>query len=179
MDEKKRLIDEMIRVNHAGERGAIKIYEGQLKALKLLNKDPELQDIIKEMRDHELEHLKFFEEQIIERQVRPTVLLPIWDLLGTALGFGTALLGKKATTLCTSSVEEVIGGHYGEQIDILSKKFKEEKELKKKFEKFREEELEHKDKAEQLGANNDGLYSLLDTVIKNSSKFAIAISKRY
>jgi ubiquinone biosynthesis monooxygenase Coq7 len=76
-------------------------------------------------------------------------------------------------------VEEVIGGHYGEQIDILSKKFKEEKELKKKFEKFREEELEHKDKAEQLGANNDGLYSLLDTVIKNSSKFAIAISKRY
>ena len=90
MDEKKRLIDEMIRVNHAGERGAIKIYEGQLKALQLLNKDPELQGIIKEMRDHELEHLKFFEEQIIERQVRPTVLLPIWDLLGTALGFGTA-----------------------------------------------------------------------------------------
>ena len=131
MDEKKHLIDEMIRVNHAGERGAIKIYEGQLKALQLLNKDPELQDIIKEMRDHELEHLKFFEEQIIERQVRPTALLPIWDLLGTALGFGTALLGKKATTLCTSSVEEVIGGHYGEQIDILSKKFKEEKELKK------------------------------------------------
>ena len=166
MDEKKRVIDEMIRVNHAGERGAIKIYEGQLKALQLLNKDPELQNIIKEMRDHELEHLKFFEEQIIERQVRPTVFLPIWDLLGTALGFGTALLGKKATTLCTSSVEEVIGGHYAEQIDILS-------------EKFREEELEHKDRAEELGANNDGLYSLLDSVIKNSSKFAIAITKKY
>jgi ubiquinone biosynthesis monooxygenase Coq7 len=179
MDKKKRLIDEMIRVNHAGERGAVKIYEGQLKALQFLNKDPELQSIIKEMRDHELKHLKFFEEQIIERQVRPTVFLPVWDLLGAALGFSTALLGKKATTLCTSSVEEVIGKHYAEQIDILSKNFKEEKELKKKFEKFREEELEHKDKAEQLGANNDGLYSLLDTLIKNSSKFAIAISKRY
>ena len=75
--------------------------------------------------------------------------------------------------------EQVIGGHYGEQIDILSKEYKEEKELKKKFIKFREEELEHKNTAESLGANNDGLYSILDTVIKNSSKLAIAISKKY
>ena len=86
----------MIRVNHAGERGAIKIYEGQLKALQLLNKDPELQNIIKEMRDHELEHLKFFEEQIIERQVRPTVLLPIWDLLGDGIGFWNCFTWKKS-----------------------------------------------------------------------------------
>jgi ubiquinone biosynthesis monooxygenase Coq7 len=106
-------------------------------------------------------------------------LLPLWDVLGTALGFGTALLGKKATALCTSAVEEVIGGHYGEQIDILSKDYKEEKELKEKFIKFREEELEHKNTAESLGANNDGLYSILDIVIKNSSKLAIAISKKY
>jgi ubiquinone biosynthesis monooxygenase Coq7 len=106
-------------------------------------------------------------------------LLPLWDVLGTALGFGTALLGKKATALCTSAVEDVIGGHYGEQIDILSKDYKEEKELKEKFIKFREEELEHKNTAESLGANNDGLYSILDIVIKNSSKLAIAISKKY
>jgi len=179
MDKKNEQIAEMIRVNHAGERGAIKIYEGQLKALQLFNKDPELQNTIKDMRDHELEHLEFFENQIIERKVRPTALLPLWDVLGTALGFGTALLGKKATALCTSAVEEVIGGHYGEQIDILSKEYKEEKELKKKFIKFREEELEHKNTAESLGANNDGLYSILDAVIKNSSKLAIAISKKY
>ena len=131
MDKKNEQIAEMIRVNHAGERGAIKIYEGQLRALQLFNKDPELQNTIKEMRDHELEHLEFFENQIIERKVRPTALLPLWDVLGTALGFGTALLGKKAIALCTSAVEEVIGGHYGEQIDILSKEYKEEKELKK------------------------------------------------
>lgn len=133
MDKKNKQIAEMIRVNHAGERGAIKIYEGQLKALQFFNKDPELQSTLKDMRDHELEHLKFFENQIIERKVRPTALLPLWDVLGTALGFGTALLGKKATALCTSAVEEVIGGHYGEQIDILSKEYKEEKELKKKI----------------------------------------------
>ena len=179
MDKKHSQIAEMIRVNHAGERGAIKIYEGQLKALQLLNKDPELQNTIKDMRDHELEHLEFFENQIIERKVRPTALLPLWDILGTALGFGTALLGKKATALCTSAVEEVIGDHYGEQINILSKEYKEEKELKNKFIKFREEELEHKHTAEGLGANNDGLYSILDILIKNSSKLAITISKKY
>lgn len=179
MDKKNKQIAEMIRVNHAGERGAIKIYEGQLKALQFFNKDPELQSTLKDMRDHELEHLKFFENQIIERKVRPTALLPLWDVLGTALGFGTALLGKKATALCTSAVEEIIGGHYGEQIDILSKDYKEEKELKEKFIKFREEELEHKNTAESLGANNDGLYSILDIVIKNTSKLAIAISKKY
>ena len=76
-------------------------------------------------------------------------------------------------------MEEVIGGHYAEQIDILSEKFKEEKELKKKFQKFREEELEHKDRAEELGANNDGLYSLLDYVIKNSSIFSKKKKKKY
>lgn len=179
MDKKNKQIAEMIRVNHAGERGAIKIYEGQLKALKFFNKDPELQNTIKDMRDHELEHLQFFENQIIKRKVRPTILLPLWDILGTALGFGTALLGKKVTALCTSAVEEVISGHYGEQINILSKEHKEEKELKEKFIRFREEELEHKNTAKSLGANNDGLYSILDSVIKNSSKLAIAISKKY
>ena len=174
MDKKySQQIAEMIRVNHAGERGAIKIYEGQLKALQLLNKDPELQNTIKDMRNHEMQHLEFFENQIIERKVRPTALLPLWDILGTALGFGTALLGKKATVLCTSAVEEIIGDHYEEQINILTKQYKEEKELKNKFIKFREEELEHKNTAENLGANNDGLYSILDSLIKNSSKLEI------
>jgi ubiquinone biosynthesis monooxygenase Coq7 len=93
MDKKNEQIAEMIRVNHAGERGAIKIYEGQLKALQLFNKDPELQNTIKDMRDHELKHLEFFESQIIERKVRPTVLLPLGEVLGTALRFFTEVFG--------------------------------------------------------------------------------------
>ena len=178
MDKKKK-IAEMIRVNNAGERGAIKIYEGQLKALQLFNKDIELQNTIKDMRDHEFEHLNFFENEIVERKIRPTAFLPLWDVLGTVLGFGTVLLGKKATTLCTSAVEEVIGEHYGQQIDILSKEIKEEKVLKEKFVKFRNDELEHKNTAENLGANNDGVYFILDSIIKNCSKIAINISKKY
>jgi ubiquinone biosynthesis monooxygenase Coq7 len=176
--DKKNIIEEMIRVNHAGERGAIKIYEGQIKALKFLKQEESLIQEIQEMRDHELEHLHFFENEIIKRNVRPTFLLPLWDLLGTTLGIGTALLGKKATALCTAAVEEVIGGHYSDQIETLENDFKEEKSLKDTFSKFRDDELEHKDKAEKMGSTNSGVYYVLDTIIKGTSKLAIEVSKR-
>ena len=176
--DKKNIIEEMIRVNHAGERGAIKIYEGQIKALKFLKQEESLIQEIQEMRDHELEHLHFFENEIIKRNVRPTFLLPLWDLLGTTLGIGTALLGKKATALCTAAVEEVIGGHYSDQIETLENDFKEEKSLKDTFSKFRDDELEHKDKAEKMGSTNSGVYYVLDTIIKETSKLAIEVSKR-
>ena len=104
-------LEEIIRVDHAGERGAIKIYDGQLFALQLLKGDKDLEKKVSEMKEHEKEHLKYFEQQLAERKIRPTILLPLWDILGTALGFGTALLGKKATMLCTASVEEVIDQH--------------------------------------------------------------------
>ena len=176
--DKKNIIEEMIRVNHAGERGAIKIYEGQIKALKFLKQEESLIQEIQEMRDHELEHLHFFENEIIKRNVRPTFLLPLWDLLGTTLGIGTALLGKKATALCTAAVEEVIGGHYSDQIETLENDFKEEKSLKDIFSKFRDDELEHKDKAEKMGSTNSGVYYVLDTIIKGTSRLAIEVSKR-
>jgi ubiquinone biosynthesis monooxygenase Coq7 len=176
--DKKNIIEEMIRVNHAGERGAIKIYEGQIKALKFLKQEESFIQEIQEMRDHELEHLHFFENEIIKRNVRPTFLLPLWDLLGTTLGIGTALLGKKATALCTAAVEEVIGGHYSDQIETLENDFKEEKSLKDTFSKFRDDELEHKDKAEKMGSTNSGVYYVLDTIIKGTSKLAIEVSKR-
>jgi len=176
--DKKNIIDEMIRVNHAGERGAIKIYEGQIKALRFLKQEENLIKEIQEMRDHELEHLHFFENEILKRNVRPTFLLPLWDILGTTLGVGTALLGKKATALCTAAVEEVIGGHYNEQIETLERDFKNEKSLKKTFSKFREDELGHKDKAEKMGSTNSGVYYILDTIIKNASKLAIEVSKK-
>ena len=115
----KNKLEEFIRVDHAGERGAIKIYEGQLLALKTFFKDPDLLKTVEEMKVHEQEHCEFFEKEIKKRNIKPTKLLPLWDLLGVGLGFGSTILGKKAAMLCTASVEEVIDEHYQNQIDQL------------------------------------------------------------
>ena len=171
----KKILEEIIRVDHAGERGAIKIYEGQLLALKTFKQDEALKKTIEEMKEHEKEHYEFFDKEIQQRDIKPTKLLPLWDLLGTALGFGTAMLGKKATMLCTASVEEVISDHYKSQSYRLEE---DEEELKNKIIKFREDELNHKDIAYEGGANKDGLYGLLDKVIKTSSRIAIKISEK-
>ena len=168
-------IEEFIRVDHAGERGAVKIYEGQLLALNTLVKDENLKKIIEEMKSHEKEHCEFFEKEIKKRKIKPTKLLPLWDLLGVGLGFGSTLLGKKAAMLCTASVEEVIDKHYLSQINQLDDN---EKELKKKIIKFREDELHHKDIAYEKGATKKGFYSVLDKIIKTGSKIAINISEK-
>jgi ubiquinone biosynthesis monooxygenase Coq7 len=168
-------VEEFIRVDHAGERGAIKIYEGQLLALNTFVKNDELKKIIEEMKEHEKEHCNYFENEIKKRKIKPTKLLPVWDLLGVALGFGTTLLGKKAAMLCTASVEEVIQEHYTNQIKQLQP---DEKKLKEKIIKFREDELHHKDIAYNEGATKDGPYSILDKIIKTSSKIAINISEK-
>tara|TARA_B100001123_G_scaffold401441_1_gene488114 strand:+ start:895 stop:1428 length:534 start_codon:yes stop_codon:yes gene_type:complete len=171
----KKTLEEIIRVDHAGERGAIKIYEGQLLALKTIKQDNELKDKIEKMKDHEKEHLEYFEKEIQKRNIKPTYLLPLWDLMGVTLGFGTALLGKKATMLCTASVEEVIEDHYSNQLKKLGK---DESELKTKIEKFRGDEIEHKNIAYETGASNKGLYSIMDKVIKTGSRIAITISEK-
>ncbi len=172
----KKTLEEIIRVDHAGERGAIKIYEGQLLALKTFKQDEELKKKIEEMKEHEKEHFEFFEKEINRRDIKPTRLLPLWDIMGVALGFGTAMLGKKAAMLCTASVEEVIDDHYKNQTYKLKE---DEKDLKKKIEKFRQDELDHKDIAYEEGATKKGLYKILDNVIKTSSRIAIAISEKY
>tara|TARA_B110001452_G_C15204139_1_gene417744 strand:+ start:1081 stop:1608 length:528 start_codon:yes stop_codon:yes gene_type:complete len=171
----KNKIEEFIRVDHAGERGAVKIYEGQLLALNTLVKDENLKKIIEEMKIHEEEHCEFFENEIKKRNIRPTRFLPLWDLLGVGLGFGSTLLGKKAAMLCTASVEEVIDKHYLNQINQLEA---DEKELKKKITKFREDELLHKNIAYEKGATKEGFYSVLDKIIKTGSKIAINISEK-
>jgi len=171
----KKIIESIIRVDHAGERGAIKIYEGQLLALNTLLEDDELKKTIKEMKDHEKEHLEFFSEEIKKRKIKPTKLLPLWDLLGIGLGFGSAIMGKKAAMLCTASVEEVIDDHYQKQIKLLNS---DEKKLKEKIKKFRNDELNHKDIAYQNGASKDGPYLILDKIIKTGSKIAINISEK-
>jgi len=171
----KNRIEEFIRVDHAGERGAVKIYEGQLLALNTLVKDEELKKKIEEMKVHEVEHCQFFENEIKKRNIQPTKFLPLWDLLGVGLGFGSTLLGKKAAMLCTASVEEVIDKHYLNQINQLGP---EEKELKKKITKFRDDELDHKDIAYEEGATKKGFYSVMDKIIKTGSKIAINISEK-
>ena len=171
----KNKIEEFIRVDHAGERGAIKIYEGQLLALNTFVKDNKLKKMIEEMKNHEKEHLDFFSKEIKKRNIKPTKLLPLWDLLGVGLGFGSAIIGKKATMLCTASVEEVIDEHYQNQINELDS---EEKILKEKIKKFREDELHHRDIAYEHGASKKGLYSILDKIIKTGSKVAISLSEK-
>ena len=175
MKSSKNKVEEFIRVDHAGERGAVKIYEGQLLALNTLVKNESLKKIIEEMKIHEKEHCDFFEIEIKKRKIKPTKFLPLWDLLGVGLGFGSTLLGKKAAMLCTASVEEVIDEHYQNQINQLGS---DEKVLKKKIIKFREDELHHKDIAYDEGATKKGLYSIMDKIIKTGSKVAISISEK-
>ena len=171
----KNKIEEFIRVDHAGERGAIKIYEGQLLALNTFVKDENLKKTIEKMKNHEKEHLEFFNKEIKKRNIKPTKLLPLWDLLGVGLGFGSAIIGKKATMLCTASVEEVIDEHYQNQINELDS---DEKVLKEKIKKFRDDELHHRDIAYEQGASKKGLYAILDKIIKTGSKIAINISEK-
>ena len=171
----KKKIEEFIRVDHAGERGAIKIYEGQLLALNTFVKDENLKKTIEKMKNHEKEHLDFFNKEIKKRNIKPTKFLPLWDLLGVGLGFGSAIIGKKTTMLCTASVEEVIDEHYQNQINELGS---DEKVLKEKIKKFRDDELHHRDIAYEQGASKKGLYSILDKIIKTGSKVAINISEK-
>ena len=175
MKNSKTKTEEFIRVDHAGERGAVKIYEGQLLALNTVVKNENLKKTIEEMKTHEKEHCDFFENEIKKRKIKPTKFLPLWDLLGVGLGFSSTILGKKAAMLCTASVEEVIDKHYQNQIDQLGP---DEKELKKKIIKFREDELHHKDIAYEKGATKKGIYSIMDKIIKTGSKLAINISEK-
>ena len=171
----QKTLEEIIRVDHAGERGAIKIYEGQLLALKTVKQDNDLKDKIEEMKEQEKEHLEYFEKEIQKRRIKPTYLLPLWDVMGGALGLGTAMLGKKAAMLCTASVEEVIEDHYQNQLKKLGN---DEMDLKAKIEKFKGDEVNHKNIAYESGATNKGIYSIMDKVISTGSRIAITISEK-
>ena len=174
MKKDKDFINQAIRVNHAGEFGAKRIYEGQIKYLK----DDKDIEIVKQMYKQELKHLDYFNDELIKRDIRPTVLMPLWNKLGFALGAITAKIGTKTAMACTVAVEEVIEEHYQEQIDKL-KKNQEEKLLLKKIKKFQKEESEHKD----IGLDNDAInspgYTVLAMCIKKASRCAIWLSKRF
>jgi ubiquinone biosynthesis monooxygenase Coq7 len=167
------LIERMVRVDQAGEYGARRIYEGQLAVLGKSPSGP----LIRHMYEQELNHLKTFDEMVVARRVRPTALQPVWHVAGFLLGAGTALMGEKAAMACTVAVEEAIDEHYSAQATALEGDA-EEAELKTTIEKFREEELEHRDTGLEEGAEDAPAYPLLSAAIKRGSKLAIWLSER-
>lgn len=165
------VVERMIRVDHAGEYGATRIYAGQLAVLGNGDKG----DILRHMLEQEQVHLKTFSGLIARRRVRPTVLLPIWHLAGFALGAVSAMLGEKAAMACTVAVEEAIDEHYSAQLDTLGET---ETELRGTIEKFRAEELEHRDIGLEHGAEQAPAYPLMSKMIKTGCKVAIRLSER-
>lgn len=165
-------IERMIRVDHAGEFGAVRIYAGQRAVMG--NKHPKA-GMLKHMHEQEKEHLATFDKLIAEKGVRPTMMAPFWHMAGFALGAGTALMGEKAAMACTQAVETVIDDHYQEQLDKLNGA---EPELEAVIEKFQAEEVEHREIAEKHGANEALGHPVLTGIIKAGCKAAIWISKR-
>lgn len=167
----RQQVASMIRVDHAGEYGARRIYEGQLAVLGRSASAP----LLREMHQQELRHLETFERLVRERGVRPSLLHPVWHVAGFALGAATALLGEKAAMACTAAVEEVIDEHYGQQAEALGEQ---EPELKRTIEEFRADEAQHRDTALQEGAAEAPAYPLLSGAIKAGSRLAIWLAKR-
>ena len=171
----KRRLDEMIRVDHAGEYGAVQIYRGQKAVFSRIESKAHAAKLIGEMEAGEQEHLKTFDRLIAERGVRPTLMAPVWRVAGFGLGAITALMGEEAAHACTEAVEEVIEKHYGHQSDELEGV---DAELKYVVEKFREDELEHKHTAVEQGAHQAPAYPVLSAVIKFGCRAAIRISEK-
>lgn len=171
-DNNQALLSEMIRVDHAGEYGALRIYQGQLDAL---GHDHPIAPTLQHMYDQEKHHLETFEKLVVEKQVRPTLLSPLWHVAGYCLGYATAKLGPRAAMACTVAVETVIDKHYAEQEKILEHI---DPELKEIVSVFRQEEIDHKNIGIEHEAEQSPCYPILSNAIKTASKLAIWLSKR-
>ena len=169
---REQLIDRIIRVDQAGEYGAVRIYEGQLAVLRGTASGA----AIRSMAASEREHLQTFNRLMVARRVRPTVLQPLWHVAGYALGVATAALGPKAAMACTEAVEEVIDEHYARQVEELGD---DEAELRDICERYRQEEVEHGETAVRLGARESIAYRPLTEVIKAGSRVAIWLAERF
>jgi ubiquinone biosynthesis monooxygenase Coq7 len=164
-------IERMIRVDHAGEYGAVRIYDGQLAVVR----HGRSRDEIRRMAEQEARHLATFNELVRSRRVRPTVLQPLWHAAGYALGFATALLGEEAAMACTVAVEEVIDEHYQGQAERLGDA---DPALKETILAFRDDELAHRERAIERGARDTLGYDLISGAIKAGSRLAIWLSTR-
>ncbi len=167
----ERAVARMLRVDHAGEYGAARIYAGQLAVLRHSETAP----VLREMQEQERQHLDRFAELIAQRRVRPTAMLPLWHLAGFALGAATAVLGERAAMACTVAVEEAIDAHYTGQIATLDDS---EPELRDTLSQFRDDELQHRAIGLQHGAEQAPGYRLLSAAIKTGCRLAIRISER-
>lgn len=168
--KKNNSLNEVIRVNHAGEFGAKRIYQGQMSVLK----SKQDQDMLKMMKDQEEQHLKYFEQEMLKNRVRPSILMPIWNIMGYTLGKATALMGRNAAMIATEAIEEVIDKHYKSQTE----KKELPQELKGKIEQFRQEELEHKEKAQDNMKNLNPAHKILYHLIKLGCKASVCIAKK-
>jgi len=166
---------EQLRVDQAGELGAVWIYRGQRAVFDAAYNKREIAAQLKEMEEHEAVHLRAFDALLNSRRVRPTLMTPLWRLAGFALGAGTALLGEKAAHACTEAVETVIEAHYADQIRDLEPR---EPELADQLERFRADELAHRDHAIAAGARSAPGYSLLSTVIQAGCRAAIRLAEK-
>lgn len=166
---------EILRVDHAGELGAVHIYRGQRAVIDAARGKQRTAAQLAEMEGHETEHLARFNALLNERQVRPTLLAPVWRAAGFAIGAGTALLGEKAAHACTEAVETVIEEHYAGQIAELQAR---DPTLAAELSKFRDEELAHRDIAVSEGARDAPGYGLLSAVIRAGCRAAIKISEK-
>lgn len=172
----KRLA-QMIRVDHAGEHGAVKIYEGQAMVFDKVPSKAATADLIRHMAAQEQEHLDTFDALLLQRKIRPTAFAPLWAAAGFSLGAVTALMGEKAAMACTAAVEEVIDDHYAAQLEELAA-HNVEPELCKTIAKFRADEAEHRHTALAHGAEDAPAYTLLSGAIKTACRAAIKISEK-
>ncbi|GAB1609280.1 5-demethoxyubiquinone hydroxylase, mitochondrial-like [Argonauta hians] len=173
--QKNELVDRIIRVDHAGELGADRIYAGQYAVLSKTS----VGSLILEMWNEEKHHKETFEKLMVKHRARPTALLPIWNVAGYLLGAGTALLGKEAAMACTVAVEDVIGHHYNAQIrDLVEDDPVKHEELLQIIKKFRDDELHHYETGLENDAEQAPFYKGLTEVIKVGCKGAIWLSER-
>jgi ubiquinone biosynthesis monooxygenase Coq7 len=167
----KHQIDSILRVDHAGETAAAKIYDGQLAVLKNTPVGPTIQH----MKDQEQEHLNTFNHLLVENDTRPTALLPLWNVMGFGLGVASAIMGEKAAMACTIAVEEVIGEHYAKQAEILDDKHK---KLKSTLMKFRDDELDHLETGVEHDGENAPGFDVMKTIVQLGCRTAIKISEK-
>jgi ubiquinone biosynthesis monooxygenase Coq7 len=165
-------VDSMIRVDQAGEYGATRIYAGQMAVLR--GRSPVAHEIAR-MASQEQRHLDRFDQLMAERGIRPTALQPFWNVAGFALGAATALISEEAALACTDAVETEIDRHYAEQLEALGDG---EPELAGDIAQFRAEELEHLEKAREMGSANALGYPVLTALIRAGCRVAIGLSKR-
>lgn len=171
----KNRLGQMLRVDHAGEMAAVEIYKAQLKVFSNASTSSNIEEQLKHQESDEIVHKSTFDEILIERDVRPTLLEPIWKPAAQFLGYATALISEKATHACTAAVEEVIQKHYEAQEEEIGDN---EKEIKDIITKFKDEEVAHKNDAIANGAKEGLGHPILEFIIKSGCKTAIKLSEK-